>query len=116
MASWPASSPTPSKKPGPPSPGSSPASGSSAGVTPIAQASEPVVETSLLTGPKGSALVLVNYTYHPVRALKVDLHIHSPVTKAVSTCGVEVKIQRIEGGVRLELPLDWTDIVLLPGE
>ncbi len=82
----------------------------------MAGIAEAIVETSLLTGPKGSALVLVNYTYHPVRSLSVDLHIQSSVTKAVSTSGVEVKFQRIDGGVRLELPLDWTDIVLLPAE
>jgi hypothetical protein len=85
-------------------------------IAPVARASEPVVETSLLTGPKGSALVLVNYTYHPVQSLKVDLRLATPVTRAVSTSGAIVHVEKIEGGVRLELPLDWTDIVLLSAE
>ncbi|MDB5353662.1 MAG: hypothetical protein JWN24_115 [Phycisphaerales bacterium] len=84
-----------------------------AGVTPVARASEPVVETSLLTGPKGSALVLVNYTYHPVHPLTVELRLPAPVSKAVSTSGAKVRLERIDGGARLELPLEWTDVVLL---
>ncbi len=89
-----------------------------AGVTPVAKASVPVVETSLLCGPNGSAVVLVNYTYKPVNALTVDLRLPPgtpPPTRAVSTEGGPVRLQKTGNGrVRLELPLAWTDIVLLP--
>jgi len=83
-------------------------------VQPVAKASEPVVETSLLTGPAGSALVLANYTYAPVKQLTVDVKVAHQVARAVSTEGKPVKMTKIPGGVRLTLPLDWTDIVLLP--
>jgi len=83
-------------------------------VAPVARADVPVVETSLLTGPRGSALVLVNYTYEPIRRLKVDVRLSHPVAKAVSAEGVSVSLRPTEGGVALELPLQWTDIILLP--
>ena len=85
------------------------------GVRPVARCDTPVVETSLLTGDKGSALVLVNYTYQPVDALTVDVKLSHPVTRAraVSTEGREVSVEKTADGVRLRLPLEWTDIVLL---
>ena len=83
-------------------------------IAPVARADVPVVETSLLTGPRGSALVLVNYTYEPIARLKVDVRLPHPVAKAVSTEGVSVSLRPTDGGVALELPLQWTDIILLP--
>jgi hypothetical protein len=82
-------------------------------VTGVARASVPVVETSLLAGPNGAALILANYTYQPVANLTVDLKLSQPVKRAISTEGKPVKLQKIPGGVRLTLPLDWTDIVVL---
>lgn len=77
--------------------------------------SEPVVEASLLNGPEGAAIVLVNYTYRPISALKVRLKSVPSFTKVVSTEGVPVTVKRLSGGgVELTLPLTWTDIVLLP--
>jgi hypothetical protein len=61
----------------------------------------------------GSAVVLVNYTYEPVDALTVELKLDKPVTRATSTEGVEVKLEKTEDGVRLQLPLKWADIVVL---
>jgi len=84
-----------------------------AGVAPVAKADVPVVETSLLTGPKGSALVLANYTYQPIKELQVDVKLAQPVSKAVSCERGNVPCEKIAGGVRLKLPLEWTDIVLL---
>ncbi|MDO8587206.1 MAG: hypothetical protein Q7T82_09215 [Armatimonadota bacterium] len=77
---------------------------------------KPVVEASLLTGPNGSALVLANYTYKPIRKLRVFLPSVREVGEVFSTEGVKVNVKRGEKGVELELPLDWTDIVLLPGK
>ena len=82
-------------------------------VTPVANCDTPVVETSLLSGAKGSAVVLVNYTYQPIRALTVDLKLSQPITRAVSTEGRDVRMEKTPAGVRLHLPLDWTDIILL---
>lgn len=84
-----------------------------AGVSPVAQCDKPVVETSLLTGPAGSALVLVNYTYHPIDALTVDVELSQPVTRATSTEGVAVHMEQTTNGIRLHLPLAWTEIILL---
>jgi hypothetical protein len=83
-------------------------------ITPVAAAGVPVVETSLLKSPKGSAVVLVNYTYQPIKSLKVTLRGVGPVKEAVSTEGVAVKMRKVnDKDVELELPLEWTDIVLL---
>jgi len=88
-----------------------------AGVVPAARSNVPVVETSLLTGPQGSVLVLANYTYRPIARLVVDLALPKgakPPRRAVSTEGRPVHLERTKrGGVRLTLPLDWTDIVVL---
>jgi hypothetical protein len=85
-----------------------------AGVGPVAQADAPVVETSLLAGPRGSALVLVNYTYRPIQRLRVEVQLPHAVGKAVSTEGAAVSVQKTERGVAVELPVEWTDVVLLP--
>jgi hypothetical protein len=84
-----------------------------ANVTSVAKCDHEVVETSLLTGEKGSALVLVNYTYQPIESLAVDVKLPNPVKRAVSTEGRDVAIEQIPGGARLRMPLEWTDIVLL---
>jgi hypothetical protein len=86
----------------------------SAGIIPAAKADIPVVETSLLTGSNGSALVLVNYTYKPIKLLTVDLEISTPVKEAVSIEGARVKMTQLSPNrIRLKLPLEWTDIILL---
>jgi len=76
--------------------------------------SQPVVEASLLTGPGGSALVLANYTYKPISKLRVSLPSIHPIQEVTSTEGVRVAVKRTADGVELELPLAWTDIILLP--
>jgi len=75
--------------------------------------SVPVVEGSLLTGPQGSALVLVNYTYQPVKTLKVTVAPSCKFTTATSTEGVPVQMKKTAAGTELTLPLEWTDIVVL---
>jgi len=82
-------------------------------VTPIAQCDHPVVETSLLSGSAGSVLLLANYTYQPIQSLVIDLRLDHPVRRAVSTEGVDVHLEKTQTGVRLRLPLLWTDAVLL---
>jgi hypothetical protein len=87
-----------------------------ADIRPVVAASEPVVEANLLTGPRGSAIVLVNYTYQPIKklSLRISRDLGHAVTGATSTEGVPVELRRDEAGIVLDLPLDWTDIVLLP--
>ncbi len=82
---------------------------------PVAEADVDVVETNLLTGPKGSCVVLCNYTHKPIEKLAVTIRVKHPVTRARSTEGVPVKIVETlkDGGVKIELPLDVTDIVVL---
>ena len=81
-------------------------------INPVAKCSTPVVETSLLTVTNGSALVLANYTYQSVPSLTVDVKAPG-MTKATSTEGKPVKLTKTADGVRLELPLEWTDIIVL---
>jgi hypothetical protein len=83
-------------------------------IMPAAKADVPVVETSLLKGPEGSALVLINYTYQPIGSLTIDLKLSKPVKQAVSTEGSKVQLQtQSDGRIRLKMPLKWTDIILL---
>jgi len=71
------------------------------------------VEATLLSGRKGSVLVLVNYLYKPQDSITVDLEVSHPVSKAVSTEGGRVELEKIPAGVRPRLPLKWTDLVVL---
>lgn len=82
-------------------------------ISPVVQTSVPVVEASLLTGPAGSAIVLVNYTYHPIRSLLVNVKLPGFAGHAVSAEGRSLRQQKTPQGIRLELPLDTTDIILL---
>lgn len=84
-----------------------------AGLRPVAAADVPVVEASLLTGAAGSALVLVNYTYEPIARLRVTLRGRPMPSRAVSTEGAAVDVRSGPDGPVVELPLQWTDIVLL---
>lgn len=85
-------------------------------IIPVAEANIPVVDTNLLTGSGGSVVVLANYTYQPIKLLTIDLQLSKPFKKAVSIEGSKIKVQMIDkakGKVRLQLPLDWTDMILL---
>ncbi|HRH44832.1 MAG TPA: hypothetical protein PKY82_24550 [Pyrinomonadaceae bacterium] len=83
-------------------------------IVPVAEANVPVVETNLLTGNEGSAIVLANYTYQPIKSLTIDLKLSKPFKQAVSIEGKQVNWQKIDNErIRLQLPLEWTDIILL---
>ena len=87
-----------------------------AGIQPVVDCSVPVVEANLLTGPHGSALVLVNYTYEPIEklTLRIQCDLGHAVARAISTEGNAIDVRTEGNVVVLELPLEWTDIVLLP--
>ena len=84
-----------------------------AAISPVAASDAPVVETNLLTGTNGAAIVLANYTYRPIKSLTIDVKISTPVKQAVSVEGSLIKMERLKDKIRLQLPLDWTDIILL---
>lgn len=83
-------------------------------IDPVIKASQPVVETSLLKGTDGAALVLANYTYAPIRSFVIDVKISKPYKMAASVSGAKVKILKQSAGkITLELPVDWTDVIIL---
>lgn len=83
-------------------------------IDPIIKTNIPVVETNLLTGANGSAIVLANYTYQSIDTFVIDVKISKPIKTATSIEGKTVKIVKQEGGkITLELPLEWTDIIIL---
>lgn len=74
----------------------------------------PVVEASLLSGSKGSAVVLANYTYEPIESLTIELKFSKPFKTAVSAEGARVRVTRKSADrITLRLPLKWTDIIIL---
>jgi hypothetical protein len=50
------------------------------------------------------------------RAATGPVRVAHPAAEAVSIESVAVSMQKADGGVTLEMPLQWTDIVLLPRE
>ena len=72
------------------------------------------VESSLLTGPEGSAIVLINHGYKPIPRLTIRVNLPHPVRTAISTEGANVDTTRDGEFAVLKMPLEWTDIVLLP--
>jgi hypothetical protein len=76
--------------------------------------SEAGVEASLLSGPAGSAIVLVNHTYKPIARLRIEIPLIHDFATATSTEDVKVTARRVGDGAAIELPLEWTDIVLMP--
>jgi len=89
-----------------------------AGVRPAVSANVPVVEASLLRGKAASAIVLANYTYEPVKELRLAFQSTHPVKRAVSCEHGQIQVSPGDrkGSYSLELPLEWTDIVLLFAE
>jgi len=67
-------------------------------------------------GPTRSAIVLVNHTYKPIAKMKIELPSLHRFRTALSTEGVPVEAARTDRGTTLLLPLEWTDVVLLPQE
>jgi hypothetical protein len=83
-------------------------------IEPVIRTNVPIVETNLLEGTEGSAIVLANYTYQPIKSLQIDVKISKPIKTAISVEGKSVKIiKQADGRVTLELPLEWTDIIIL---
>ena len=60
--------------------------------------------------------MLVNYTYEPIEklTLRIQCDLGHVVARAISTEGNAIDVRTEGNVVVLELPLEWTDIVLLP--
>jgi hypothetical protein len=58
-------------------------------------------------------VVLVNYTYQPIADLSVDVKLSRDVKRATSAEGANVRMDKTADGLRLHLPLGWTDFVTL---
>lgn len=84
-----------------------------AGVTPVVSTDVPVVEASLLRGGKGAVVLLANFTYQPIPSLTVTIRGAGNVSSARSVEHGDIALGRIDGGVQVQLPLDWTDILVL---
>lgn len=82
-------------------------------VTPAVRAGVPVVEATLLSGKEGSVIVLANFTYEPIDRLVVDVRLPGKPTSAKSVEHGELQVEPTADGVRLSLPLDWTDLIVL---
>jgi hypothetical protein len=90
-----------------------------AGIDTAVKSSVPVVEANLLAGTNGNAVVLVNYTYHAISNLILD--IRSPNTTNAniasvysSELGTHLPFTFLSDRIRVQLPLDWTDILMMP--
>lgn len=57
--------------------------------------------------------MLVNYTHKPISKLRIALPGVQDFGDVLTTDGVKVKAEHTPSGIKLELPLKWTDIVVL---
>jgi hypothetical protein len=90
-----------------------------AGIDPVVKSSAPVVEANLLAGTNGNALVLANYTYHAISNLVLDIRSPNPTNANIasvysSELGTNLPFTFLSDRIRVQLPLDWTDILTLP--
>jgi len=95
----------------------------SAAVPRMVELSHAVVEAGVYDAPKGTALVLANFTYQPIQELRVRLAVEKlPKTvRSVTQGEVHFKPAKLEGsalrgngqGIEFVLPLGLNDIVLV---
>jgi hypothetical protein len=93
------------------------------GVARLAELSHPVVEAGVYDAEEGTALVLANFTYQPIEALKVRLFVPRPVKSVRSVERQELKFTAEPAPrdhppgyphmVTFALPLGLNDIVIL---
>ncbi|HEY1380368.1 MAG TPA: beta-galactosidase trimerization domain-containing protein, partial [Gemmataceae bacterium] len=95
-----------------------------AGAAPLVKLSEPVVEAGVYDAPAGTALVLANFTYRPVAALRVEVPTRGPVAAVTSLTRGAVPFETAaapspwrEDGFphvqRFTVPLGLDDVILL---
>ena len=64
----------------------------------VTRASQAVVETGVLRSEKAAALILANYTYHPIASLSIEMKLPMRIRRAVSAQGVAVHVDLPESG------------------
>jgi hypothetical protein len=77
------------------------------------ECSEPLVETTIIDSPHGLAIPLVNWTGHPLRNLRVALHVPAPGQNITLASGTPLKQQRDGNRLVLTLDLDAADCLIL---
>ena len=76
--------------------------------------SVPGVEAAVVRAPRGTALVLFNWTGAPLpRGVTITLHDPGPFTVAVRDEQTPVALRAVRGGVELTVPLDTVEVVRL---
>ncbi len=94
-----------------------------AGAAPLVRLSEPVVEAGIYDAPGGSALVLANFAYDPIAALRVEVPLRSAPSAVRSLTHGELRFETTpapapwndEGYthlIRFTMPLGLDDLVL----
>jgi hypothetical protein len=84
-----------------------------ASVTPPVTVNLPVIEASRLDSPQGSAIVLLNWTDTPQKQISVTIHDAARYTRVSSAQGIPVQSERDGQNLRVTLPLDYADVLLL---
>jgi hypothetical protein len=94
-----------------------------AGAAPLVNLSHPVVEAGIYDAPTGTALILANFTYEPIKSLTVELPTRGPIKEIQSLEHGKLPFQsqpapapwRDEGFTQVQrftLPLGNDDVVL----
>jgi hypothetical protein len=95
-----------------------------AGAAPLVKLSHPVVEVGVYDSPAGAALILANFTYEPIQALRVEIPMRTAVAAVKSLTHGPIAFETVatsstlrDDGYpflqRFTLPLGTDDIVLL---
>ena len=95
-----------------------------ASAAPLVRLSEPLVEAGIYDSPAGSALVLANFTYMPIKSLAVEFPTRAPIGTVKSFAHGELPVATLpapspwkeEGYTHLHrfaLPLGDDDVVLV---
>jgi len=89
-----------------------------AGIDTVIKSSVPVVEANLLAGTNGNAVVLANYTYHTISNLVLDIRSPNTTNANIATLysselGTNLPFTFLSDRIRVQLLLDWTDILTM---
>lgn len=84
------------------------------GLRRIIECSEPLVEASLIDSPRGTAIVLANWSSRPVQNLQVRVNLPTKGSQFTLASGKPVKVTRENGEVRVifVLDLDVGDVII----
>jgi hypothetical protein len=72
-----------------------------------------LVETSVIESPKGTVIVVSNWSGQPVAGLKLTVNIPVPSRKVELASGGKIQVEKGGGKLRLTFDLDVADTVIL---